>query len=214
MMCECTGIHSGACVCKWLCAHMYVHTHICVCAHVCACMPVCTHVHILIYTHVHACVDCSISLPHSAQGTLAVTLASSFFPSIKWKIPWPLPPCHGPAAHHRGMPHLPPSSAYKVIHHLPENVCLLIILSYTFDLCEYHKGLPILSPSFGASYSSLSTRTDTIPQIFPLDALWVTRSIYHRSSWAFRGPQHRSTHGCTCWFCVCSHCGHEKQCCS
>lgn len=66
MMCECTGIHSGVCACKWLCAHMYVRAHICVCAHVCAYMSVCTHVHILIYTHVHACVDCSISLPYSA----------------------------------------------------------------------------------------------------------------------------------------------------
>lgn len=94
MMCECTGIHSGACVCKWLCAHMYVHTHICVCAHVCACMPVCTHVHILLSTHVHAYVDCSISLPHSAQGTSVVTLASSFSYQLNGKylghslLPW------------------------------------------------------------------------------------------------------------------------------
>lgn len=135
MMCECTGIHSGACVCKWLCAHMYVHTHICVCAHVCACMPVCTHVHILISTHVHAYVDCSISLPHSAQGTSVVTLASSFSYQLNGKYLGHSLPAMVQLLIIGGMPHLPPCSAYEVIPHLPENVCLLIILSYTFDLC-------------------------------------------------------------------------------
>lgn len=144
--------------------HACILTHLCTCrcARVCACMSVLPK-YIPTYTCMHAHIDCSASLPHSAQDASEVTLAFISFPITH--------SCRGSAAHHyrEGTP----TSLLllcDVVHHLQTRVALSRCF-IALDLCCLRRSLTIPSPSLGAQ-EHLSEN-----QPF-LDILWVTRDTY------------------------------------
>lgn len=63
-------------VCMHAYSHIYASVNVLMCVPACLCVPKC----IPTYACVHACVDCSTSLPHSAQEASVVILTFISFP--------------------------------------------------------------------------------------------------------------------------------------
>lgn len=115
-LCKHVWIHVLLCMHVWCVnARAYIQVfvyvsgwvHTCMFTHIHLCMRSCVCLHVCVYPCAHSNIRTMCMLVWTAVSPFLTLLREPqwfscfifFFPSIKWKIPWPLPPCHGPAAH-------------------------------------------------------------------------------------------------------------------